>query len=238
MLTYSAYVPGFIRIHFRYFKDSFRAWAVLFVAPFVAVKLSLNVIFDLLSTGGSRAWKFDLIALLIIGMCFYFAERNRKFRQFYVYFAPVVMTLGLLHWAGRNGGYLNAGYAVKAGLIAFFSYRVSKFTISKGYQTLSEGGDKNYRLGRQLYDQGNYDEAMPLLEKAAKRGHFKSLFLIGEAYERGLFFDRDDVRAAEYYLKSGQKGYRKANEKYREVFDRLTPEQKYEIDGVIFQPPI
>jgi len=71
---------------------------------------------------------------------------------------------------------------------------------------------------------------MPFLEKAASQGHFKSLFLIGEAYEKGLYYKRDRARAAGYYYKAGRKGYAKANDRYESLAARLSEAEKSAIE--------
>jgi len=233
----SLYLPKFVRIHFRYVKHSFRVWAALFVAPFLAIKLSLITVFNWLAEESSSVWKFDLIAIFAVAVCFVLAERHRKFRQFYVYAAPIVMMLGLLHWAGDGSGYLSLGYAVKGALIVYFSYRVGRFTISTGYQKLTDGADKDYIKGREHYDGGAYDLALPLLEKAAKRGHFKSLYFIGDAYENGHFYEADLVKAAEHYKSAGRKGYAKANDRFQEILNRMTDAEKDQIKYDWFEAP-
>lgn len=233
-LALSAYLPKFVRIHFRYMRHSFKVWAALFVAPFLAIKLSLIALFNWLAQEGDGVWKFDLIAVFAVALCFVIAERNRKFRQFYVYAAPIVMMLGLLHWAGEGSGYLNRGYLIKAALILYFSHRVGRFTITTGYQKLTEGADKDYILGREHYDNGEYDIALPLLETAAERGHFKSLYFIAEAYELGRYYEADLVKAAEYYQSAGRKGYAKGNERFQDVLGRMTSEQKDRIKNRYF----
>jgi len=230
-LALGAYVPQFFRIHLRYMKHNFRTWAALFVAPFLAVKLSIIALFEALAEDGDGLWRFDIIAIFVVALCFVMAERHRSFRRVYVYAVPIVMTLGLLYWAGGNGGYTNMGYLVKAALIGIFTQRVGKFTITHGYQQLSEGADKDYSQGRDHYKHAEYALAMPLLETSAGRGHFKSLYLLGDAYEHGHFYARDPVKAAEYFMKSARKGYSKANKRHEQLLDTLSPEQRKRLEG-------
>jgi len=233
------FYPNFIAIHFRYAKDNFRVWAALFIAPFIAVKLSLIRVFEWLSTtgsGGSGGWQFDLLAIFCIALCFVMAERYRNFRKFYVYFAPAIMGLSLLYWAGGQPGMhlLTTGFAVKAALIGLLTYRVGRFTIDTGYQVLTDGADKNYRAGRDHYELGEYELAMPLLEKSAKKGHFKSQFLLGVAYENGHHYPVDKVLAAKQYLKATKKGHQKAKQRLQSIMDVMNEEQKAEIQGRLF----
>lgn len=236
IVALGAYFPKFFRIHLSYMRHNFRAWAALFVAPFLTIKLFMIALFESLSrfgngTGGT-VWHFDIIAIFAVALCFVLAERHQGFRRIYVYAVPTIMALGLLYWAGGNGGYLNIGYLVKAGLIGYLTYRVGRFTIASGYQQLSEGGDKDYSQGYEHYAREEYDLAMPFLEKAAKRGHFKSLFLLGDAYECGNFYEADPSKAAEYFIKSGRKGYDKANARYEELLKRLSTKQRAEIQDI------
>jgi len=214
-MALGAYVPKFFRIHLRYIRNNLRAWVVLFVTPFLAIKLFMIALIERLSQFGEGpdgvVWHYDIIAIFAVAVCFAMAERHRGFRRFYVYAVPTVMALGLLYWAGGRGGYANVGYLFKAGLIGILTYRVGKFTINKGYEQLSDGADKDYKRGRDHYESGEYELAIPFLETAAKRGHFKSLFLLGDAYEYGHCVEADLAKAAEYFMKSSRKGYRKAN---------------------------
>lgn len=230
-LVLGQYVPGFLKIHLRYIKRNVRVWLALFVAPFLAIKLFFVSLFNIISDGTIGTWKFDLIAIFVVALCFFLAERHRSFRKFYVYFAPAVMCLGLLYWAANGGADLvSPGFIVKAVLIGYLTFRIGRFTIDMAYQILTEGADPNYREGRDLYDQKEYELAMPLLEASAARGHFKSMYLIGEAYERGFHYKKDRIKAAEYYWESGKKGYAKGSERFRDLMDRMSKSEKVEMD--------
>jgi len=222
-MSLAIYVPGFLRIHARYARNHFRAWAALFVAPFLAIKLALVSASKLFELEGT--WRYDFIAILLVGFFFYLAERRRDVRQYYVYAAPTIMGIGLLYWAG-GGGFLNIGFAVKAALIILFTLKVGQFTISRGYEQLSEGANKHFHKGKIHYQAGEYDLAMPFFEKAARRGHFKSLYLLGVAHENGQFYERDLIKAAYYYLKAGKKGYAEANERYKKLIESMSNDEK------------
>lgn len=232
IMVLGAYVPNFFKIHLRYIRNNLRAWLVLFIAPFLAIKMFMIAVFDRISQGGDSAWGFDIIAILSVAVCFVLAERHAGFRRVYVFAVPAIMAIGLLYWAGSNGGYINAGYFVKACLIGFLTYRVGRFTITRGYQQLSDGADKDFRQGKSYYEDGAYDLAIPFLETAAKRGHFKSLFLLGDAYEHGHHVEKDLPKAAEYFIKSSRKGYGKAGARYDQLLESLPPAQRAEIRDV------
>lgn len=231
----AAYFPHFLRIHLRYMRHNFRTWAALFVAPFLAIKLALIALFNRLSDGQSGVWKFDLLAILLVALCFFLAERNRDFRRAYVNIAPAVMGLGLLYWASGTIGFLTPGFLVLTILIIVFTKTVWKFTTERGYEQLSDGGDRNFVKGREFYMAGDYEQALPHLKKAAKHNHFKSLFLLGEAYENGHFVEPNVVKAAGCYFKASQKGYEPAAKRYQEILGSLSCEQKAEAESLWFQ---
>ncbi len=232
-LTLGMYLPGPIQIHFRYIRNNLKLWVALFVAPFMAIKLSLIALFALLAEDGTGAWKYDLIAIFCVGLMFYLAERNRDFRRFYVYFVPAVMAASLLYWVWGSSNFLSAEFAVKLVLCGVLTFKVGNYIIEDGYQQLSEGADKNFHQGRIHYDLQEYDLAIPFLEKSAKRGHFKSIYLLAEAHEFGYHYPVDRVKAAKYFLKSGKKGYRKATLRYQSLLDVLTPDERSEFDNYL-----
>ena len=120
-------------------------------------------------------------------------------------------------------------------LIILFTKTVWKFTTKRGYEQLSDGGDRNFVKGRNLYKDGEYEQAVRYLKKAAKHKHFKSLFLLGEAYEKGHFFEPDLVKAAGCYFKASQKGYEPAIKRYQEIVKSLSAEQKTEAESLWFK---
>ncbi len=230
-LVLGQYVPGFLKIHLRYIKRNFRVWLALFVAPFLALKLFFVALFNAVSDGTTGAWKFDLMAIFVIALCFFMAERHRGFRKFYVYLAPAVMCIGLLYWAASGGADIfTPGFIVKAVLVGYLTFRVGRFTINIAYQILTEAADPDYRNGRDLYEQKKFDIAIPLLEASAARGNFKSLFLIGDAYEQGHFFEKNRTKAAEYYWEAGKRGYANGNERFRNLMERMSDDEKGKLD--------
>jgi TPR repeat protein len=96
---------------------------------------------------------------------------------------------------------------------------------------LSNGADKDYRPGRDLYMGGHYPQAFVHLERAAKRGHMKSLYLIGDSYEHGKGRKLDRITAAKFYDKAGRKGYRKANLAYETLIAGFSAEEKEVYDA-------
>ena len=81
-----------------------------------------------------------------------------------------------------------------------------------------------------------YDKAFVHLEPSAKRGHMKSLYLLGDALEHGNGFKVERVRAAQFYNKSAKKGYRKAHGAFEALFASFTTAEveAFEADLNIF----
>jgi len=104
--------------------------------------------------------------------------------------------------------------------------------MGMGYRMLSDGADRNYRPGRDLYMDGEYEPAFIHLEPSAKRGHMKSLYLLGHAHEHGNGRLQDRIRAASFYNKSAKKGYRKAHDAFEALFATFTTEEveAFEVD--------
>ena len=90
---------------------------------------------------------------------------------------------------------------------------------------LSDGADKNYRPGRDLYMDGEYEPAFIHLEPSAKRGHMKSLYLLGHAHEHGNGRAQDRIKAASFYNKSAKKGCRKAHDAFEALFANFTKKE-------------
>ncbi len=201
------------------------------MAPFLVIKLCLSTIFGWFGNKASGGLAFDVIAIFLIALCFYMAERHERFRQFYVHFAPALTGVGLFYWMGQQTGFFNVGYFVLALLIWVFAVRVWRFTTKHGYRVLSDGGDRKFSKARTLYENGDYDKALPLLEKSAAKGHFRSLYLIGEAYEMGRLYEANRLKAAEYYLKSGKKGWHPAREKFKAIFGTLTVNEQKRLES-------
>ncbi len=222
----SVYVPGFLFIHLRYLRYHTQSWLALFVAPFVATKAVLGRLSNWSGDARFQSLSFDLIALAVIAACFMLAERRREFRRYYVYAVPIIIFVGLVIGAAAKHGWFTRPFWPEFLMVGFLAYIVGRVSIGKGYQALKDGGDMNYRKGRAYFDERKFKKAMPLLEKSAKGGHFKALYLIAEAYQKGLGdYPQDKVRAAEYYARSGRKGYRRATQTYRSLLDTLSPDE-------------
>lgn len=213
-------VPGFIRLHIRYLFSNPFVYMVLVVAPFViGLVMLLGVNREFLNNSLS-GWQAFLITLFVIAMAFYFAERNRTFRTFYVRALPAMVILnGLFIYVLDAGitGSLFGGLVVFAVLALIPALILGKLSMGMGYRMLSNGADRRYRSGRDLYIAGDHEEGLLKLEPSAKRGHMKSLYLLGHAHEHGFGRSLDRVKAARFYDRASKKGYRKASD----ALDRL-----------------
>ena len=225
-------IPGFIKIHFRYLARNPFIWLVLVIAPFIIGLMSLSMINRAWDEVSLTGWQRFLIVLLIIAIAFYFAERNRQFRRFYVMAIPgMVIINGVFRFAFAGG--LSFGGLVAFGILAGLpAFILGKLSMGMGYRMLSDGADRHYRSGRNLYMEGEYEQAFIHLEPSAKRGHMKSLYLLGHAHEHGNGREKDRIKAASFYNKSAKKGYRKSHVAFEALFATFTTEevQAFEVD--------
>lgn len=230
-------IPEFIRIHFRYAIRSPLIWCVLFLAPFIICIIALSLISETLLETPAKGWHLFFIALFLVALAFFLAERSRRFRWFYVIAIPaMVIANGLITLFFKSG--LSFGSYIVFGILSVVpALLLGKFSMGKGYQLLSDGADKNYRPGYDLYMDEDYEAAFVHLDASAKRGHMKSLYLLGHAHEYGNGKETDLIRALRFYAKSSSKGYRKATEAYDRLVLTFTPEQleSYETDMSEFE---
>jgi hypothetical protein len=169
-------IPGFIKIHLRYIFSNPFIWAVLFLAPFVIGLVTLFSLAEMIPDLEISGWQSFLIVLFLIAMSLYFAERNRIFRKIYVRALPtMVIANGVMIYLFDSGPIF--GRIVVFCILALFpAWVLGKLSTGMGYRMLSNGADRHYRPGRDLYMDAQYDEAFLHLEPSAKRGHMKSLY--------------------------------------------------------------
>lgn len=224
-LIFGLRIPGFIKVHLRYARRSFITWIVLFIAPFVIGVTSLSIICEKFLKVEASGLQIFLITLFLIALAFFFAERNRKFRRIYVVAIPIMVILnGLFNLIVTDG--FSESSLVRFGLLTGLpAWWLGRHAGGKGYRMLSDGADKDYRPGRDLYMEEIYEEAFLRLEPAAKRGHMKALYLIGHAHELGNGRDIDRIKAARFYDKSSRKGYGKAHLAFETLFATFNAEE-------------
>lgn len=225
-------VPGFLRIHLRYALHNPFIYIILVIAPFILGMMFLTTLSNQLFEGQVKGWQIFLITLFLIALAFFMAERSRKFRRFYVIAIPgMVIANGLFNLfivQGFNIGNL-IGFVILAGIPAWL---LGFFSTGYGYRMLSNGAFKKYRVGRDLYMAGDYKNAFLYLEPTARKGHMKSLFLLGHAHEHENGRELDLIKAAHFYEKASSKGYAKATRAFETLVQSFTPEQMqaYETD--------
>ena len=225
-LLFGFRVPGFLRIHWRYARYNFLTWFVLFIAPFVITVLSLRAVSNVIPDVNPSDLQLYLIAFFVIALMFFFAERHREFRKIYVLLIPVlVIAYGVLQFILDPGRF--PGNLIRFGILTLLpAWWLWKRAQGKGYKALSDGAEKSYRRGADLYQDGQYEDAFVLLEPAAKRGHMKSLFLLGDSFEHGKGRPMNRVRAAQLYDRAGRKGYHRAQAAYEELFKTFSAEEQ------------
>ena len=218
-------VPGFLKIHWRYARRSLITWFVLFIAPFVIGVMSLSIICEKLIKVKTSDTQLFLIALFLIALAFFFAERHRQFRRIYVMAIPIlVIANGLFNLFFEEG--LHVGSVVTFGILSVLpAWWLGRHAMGKGYRLLSDGADKDYRPGRDLYMEGQYEAAFVHIEASAKRGHMKSLYLLGDAHEHGNGREQDRIKAARFYDKASNKGYKKAHRAFESLFATFTTKE-------------
>jgi hypothetical protein len=218
-------VPGFIRIHFRYALRNPFIYLVLVIAPFILGLMLLSAFSTYVLKTDAKGWQIFFITLFFIALAFYAAERSRQFRKLYVIAIPgMVIANGVFNLFFKSG--LSFGsYIVFLILAVIPALILGKLSMGYGYRLLSDGADKNYRRGRDLYMAGEYGAAFLHLEPSARRGHMKSLYLLGHAHEFGHDRELDIFKATRFYEQSSSRGYRKATEAYERLIESFDTEQ-------------
>ncbi len=225
-------VPGFLRIHIRYALHNPFIYIVLVIAPFILGQILLNALCKYVFEINAKSWQIFFITMFLIALAFFFAERSRQFRKLYVVAIPGMVILnGLFHLFFTQGFSVGnlIGFGILSAIPAWF---LGKFSMGYGYRMLSNGAERNYRPGRDLYMSGAYEQAFLKLEPSARRGHMKSLYLLGHAHEHGNGRELDPIRAARFYEKSSSKGYRKATLAFERLVTSFDEDQmaQYETD--------
>ena len=218
-------IPGFIKVHMRYARRNLVTWLVLFLVPFVICVMSFATIGEKFFEVKTSSWQLNFLVLFLIALAFFFAERNRKFRRIYVMAIPVMVIVNGLFNLIFTGG-LSVSSLVTFGILAALpAWWLGRHAMGKGYRLLSDGADKDYRPGRDLYMDGKYAESFVHLEPSAKRGHMKSLYLLGHSHEYGNGREIGRITAARFYDKAGRKGYGKAHIAFEKLFDTFSLEE-------------
>jgi TPR repeat protein len=70
-----------------------------------------------------------------------------------------------------------------------------------------------YTKGMQLFDKGNYDQAIAHLEKAANANHADAAYQLGEMYLSGVGVDANKETAIRWYKVAAKAGHKQAKRK-------------------------
>ncbi len=79
-----------------------------------------------------------------------------------------------------------------------------------------------YKIGKQKFDNKEYDKAVHYLKKAAYKGHVEAIHYLAECYEDGYGVSKDLKKAVELYKKSADAGY--AESQYNVAYFLFTGE--------------
>ncbi|MGB6228880.1 MAG: hypothetical protein WBF53_01970 [Litorimonas sp.] len=225
-MMFGVRVPGFIRIHLRYLISNPFVWTVLFLAPFVIGLFTVSSFSRNVMKLTPNDWQIFLTVLFLIALAFYFAERNRTFRKIYVRAIPAMVIVNGVFIYIFDMDTLFGGLVVFSILALLPAWVLGKLSMGMGYRMLSNGADRHYRPGRDLYMEDRFEEAFRHLEPSARRGHMKSLYLLGHAHEHARGRELDRVKAARLYERSAKKGYRKAQSAFERLCSSFSVEEK------------
>ena len=75
---------------------------------------------------------------------------------------------------------------------------------------MAQSADKLYEEGKRLYDEKKYEQAFPLLKKAAEKGHRKAQYRVGRCYDKGNGVEEDNKTAFTWYEKAAKQDHAKA----------------------------
>lgn len=75
---------------------------------------------------------------------------------------------------------------------------------------MGQSADKLYEEGKLLYDEKKYEQAFPLLKKAAEKGHRKAQYRLGRCYDKGNGVEEDNKTAFTWYEKAAKQDHAKA----------------------------
>lgn len=75
---------------------------------------------------------------------------------------------------------------------------------------VAQNVDKLYEEGKKLYDEKKYEQAFPLLQKAAEKGHKKAQYRLGRCYDKGNGVEEDNKQAFIWYEKAAKQEHAKS----------------------------
>ena len=75
---------------------------------------------------------------------------------------------------------------------------------------VAQNVDKLYEEGKKLYDEKKYEQAFPLLKKAAEKGHKKAQYRLGRCYDKGNGVEENNKEAFIWYEKAAKQEHAKS----------------------------
>ena len=75
---------------------------------------------------------------------------------------------------------------------------------------VAQSADKLYDEGKKLYDEKKYEQAFPLLMKAAEKGLRNAQYRVGRCYDKGHGVEEDNKTAFIWYEKAAKQEHAKA----------------------------
>ena len=75
---------------------------------------------------------------------------------------------------------------------------------------MAQSADKLYEEGKRLYDEKKYEQAFPLLQKAAAKGLKKAQYRLARCYDKGNGVEEDNKQAFVWYEKAAQQFHAKS----------------------------
>ena len=83
---------------------------------------------------------------------------------------------------------------------------ISIFTLTPTFAQTQEEIEGWFQKGVELYEQGNYTEAVKWLRKAAEQGLAKAQHSLGNRYYKGEGVPQDYTEAAKWFRKAAEQG--------------------------------
>lgn len=87
---------------------------------------------------------------------------------------------------------------------------LSLMMVVAAIASLAQSADKLYDEGKKLYDEKKYEQAFPLLMKAAEKGLRKAQYRVGRCYDKGHGVEEDNKQAFVWYEKAAKQEHAKA----------------------------
>ena len=87
---------------------------------------------------------------------------------------------------------------------------LSLMMLVVGIAAMAQNADKLYEEGKKFYDEKKYEQAFPLLKRAAEKGHKKAQYRLGRCYDKGHGTEEDNKQAFTWYEKAAKQEHAKS----------------------------